>query len=433
MRGKILGENRTLQRETAFKLTDQGDAAFWLPSTEWMLSWEKGGLQGQTAVEGATEAEDLEVVELTFGRTTEQIVPDGLTSKNTILWWREGVPGAKLTFAVDAPEAGAFELISAFLYDRDMGIVEFELNGESIGQRSDFYSADLKASGPTSLGVHEFKQGRNLLTVKMLGSNPDAEPNHIFGIDYVKLEPDDGKGSLFTKNAQGVDVIDPIVEAKDEVVRMFTSWFDASKPEEQRTLAINLANKTALRRNPEVRKALADYVDKEPVPQLQTRIQNILNSDDEVYGAQLVKLIDEQKETLKGTEIRKIGTSDDWIKDILRFRDYVFAEMTKINPNDNRACISCHGVPGRVPTLYLNPPDAAGYIPPEDLLSNYRKMQQRVDLNDVEKSKFLHKPLNIQTGEDDGHQGGVRYERGDAGYQVIREWVLRQSKLQAGG
>ncbi len=428
--GRILGENRTLQRETAFAGVEDGGAAFWLPSTEWMLAYEKGGLLGKEAVEGATEAEDLEVVELTFGRTTGQIVPDGLTSKNTILWWREGVPGAKLTFAVEALEAGSYELVTAFLYDREMGIVEFELNGEKIGESVDFYSADLKASGPTSLGVHPFEQGRNLLSVKMLGANPDAEPNHIFGIDYIKLEPDDGTGSLFTKNDQGVDVIDPIVAAKDEVVRMFTSWFDASRPEEQRTLAISLANKTALRRNPEVRKALADYVEHEPIPQLKTRIQNILNSDDEVYGAQLVKLINEQQAIPQGTDVRPLGTSDDWIQDVLHFRDYVFAEMTKINPSDNRACISCHGVPGRVPTLFLSPPDAAGYIPPDELLSNYRKMQQRVDATAVEKSKLLLKPLNIQTGEDDGHQGGVRYEPDEAGYQVIRRWVLQQERLQ---
>ncbi len=57
-------------------------------------------------------------------------------------------------------------------------------------------------------------------------------------------------------------------------------------------------------------------------------------------------------------------------------------------------------------------------------------MQQRVDLADVEKSKFLHKPLNIQTGEDDGHQGGVRYSVEDPGYQVIHKWVPKQAQLQ---
>ena len=311
-----------------------------------------------------------------------------------------------------------------------MGIVQFALNGEDIGEPWDFYRPDLTGSGPVSLGVHELKAGRNLLTVKMLGANPDAEPNHIFGIDYVKLAPDAGSGSLFTKDERGVDVIDPIVAAKTDVVRMFTSWFSADTPQETREQAIRLANRTALRRNPDVRKALDDYVDHEPVPRLRELIQNILNSDDEVYGKQLEKLITEQKAMLKGSDIRPLAPEKPWIDDILHFRDYVFAEMTKINETDNRACISCHGVPGRVPTLYLFPPDAAGYISPEDLLANYRRMQQRVDLADVEQSKFLHKPLNIQTGKDDGHQGGVRYQRTDPGYQVIRDWVLRQAKLQ---
>ena len=106
--------------------------------------------------------------------------------------------------------------------------------------------------------------------------------------------------------------------------------------------------------------------------------------------------------------------------------------MTKINGEDNKACISCHGVPGRVPTLYLEAPDAAGYIPPDKLLDNYRKMQQRVEPRDVERSKFLRKPLNIQTGEEDGHQGGQRYDAEDPGYQVIRQWVLQQARLQQG-
>ena len=81
-----------------------------------------------------------------------------------------------------------------------MGIVQLELNGEEIGEAIDFYEPNLTPSGPVSLGVHELKKGENRLTVKMLGSNPDAEPNHIFGIDYIKLTPDDGSGSLFKKD-----------------------------------------------------------------------------------------------------------------------------------------------------------------------------------------------------------------------------------------
>jgi len=430
--GKILGGNRSLQRRAVFDHVETGSAEFWLPSTLWMAAWEAGGLGDLDAVEGAVEAEDLTVADLTFGRTTEQMVPDGLTSKNTILWWREGVPGAKLTFLLDAPQAGRYEVLSAFLYDREMGTVQLEVNGAKAGEPWDFYQPDLTASGPVSLGVHELQAGENRLTVTMTGANPEAEPNYVFGIDYVALLPDDGSGSIFTKNEQGADVIDPVVAAKDEVVRMFLSWFSVDTPEEIRTQAISLANKTALRRNPEVRKVLAAYVEQEPTAQLKRSIQNILNSDDTVYGEQLRKLIAADEETEKGNDVRAIATSPEWISDILHFRDYVFAELTTINPSDNRACISCHGVPGKVPTLYMDPPDAAGYIAPEKLLAIYRKLQQRVDLVEVEKSHLLVKPLNVQTGDSDGHQGGVRYAPEDPGYGLIRDWVLKQQGMQKG-
>ena len=429
--GKVLGDNPTLHRRSAFDHVG-GDARFWLPSTEWMLRFQEGAPTLEEAVDGATEAEDLEVVELTGGRTTRQLVPDGLTSRNTILWWREGLPGDQLTFQVEAPEAGQFEIVTAFLHDREMGIVQPILNGEPVGDPVDFYRADLTAPGPVSLGVHTFRQGQNELAFRMVGSNPDADPNYIFGIDYLKLEPGDSAGSLFTKDELGIDVIDPIVEAKDRLIEMFTSWFSTETPEEVRKQAIALANKTALRRHPEVLKALAAWVEQEPSPVYRTRIENILNSDDKIYGKRLKELILESRAEQLGSEVRPLSDSEEWIADIIHFRDYVFTEMTRIDSKDNRACISCHGVPGRVPTLYLDPPDAAGYIPPEALLGNYRRMQQRVDLHDVEKSKFLRKPLNIQSGEEDGHQGGVRYKADDASYQVIRKWVLQQAEMQRG-
>ena len=429
MLGKVLGANPTLHRRAAFDHVG-GDALFWLPSTEWMLRYQEGGPTIEEAVEGATEAEDLEVLELTGGRTTEQLVPDGLTSRNTILWWREGLPGHRLTLELEAPEAGRYEVIAAFLHDREMGIVQPSLNGEAFGDPLDFYLPDLTAPGPVSLGVHPFEKGSNRFTFVMTGANPDAEKNYIVGLDYVKLEPGETAGSLFTKDDLGIDVIDPIVAAKDRLIAMFTSWFSEDTPEDVRKQAIALANKTALRRNPEVLKALAAWFEREPSPVYRTRIENILNSDDKIYGKRLRELIRQDASEQQSGDIRPLGDSDEWIADVIHFRDYVFAEMSRIDSKDNRACISCHGVPGRVPTLYIEPPDAAGYIPPDALLGNYRRMQQRVDLHDVEKSKFLQKPLNIQSGEEDGHQGGVRYEADAPGYQVIRKWVLGQTELQ---
>jgi len=59
------------------------------------------------------------------------------------------------------------------------------------------------------------------------------------------------------------------------------------------------------------------------------------------------------------------------------------------------------------------------------------KFEAEAMLADPERSLVLRKPLNVQTGQEEGHQGGVRYEAGDAGYAVLRKWVLKQAELQA--
>ena len=79
----------------------------------------------------------------------------------------------------------------------------------------------------------------------------------------------------------------------------------------------------------------------------------------------------------------------------------------------------------------LRAPDKFGYISVNDLLFDYRALQQRVNLTDLEKSKFLRKPLNIQDGKEDGHQGGRRYTTNDPGYLLLKKWVLAQPAVQA--
>ncbi len=426
--GQILGENPTLQRKVAFDFVGH-IPRFWLPSTEWMLRFQERDLSQEGALAGAIEAEDLELVEITAGRTTEQIVPDGLASKNTLLWWREGLPGASVTFAIPAEKSGPHELMAAFLHDRDGGTVAIALNGKTLVEQMDGYRPEQTPTGPVSLGIHPFQEGENLLTIRMLGSHPEAEPLYIFGLDYLKAVPEPTRSSILTQDEQGIVAVDPLTHSKQQIIEMFGSWFSTRTREEDREKVISLANKTALRRNPLIRSKLATYVAKETVPTLRERIQNILNSDDEVYGEELHKLIVSlsEGEAKRGP---RIEASSEFIQDILHFRDQVFSEMTRVDDRDGRACISCHGVPGRVPTLYLNPPDAAGYIAPAELLVNYRKMQERVNLDQVEESRFLRKPLNIQTPEEEGHQGGQRYEPDDAGYQTIRSWVLQQLELQ---
>ena len=427
---RILGENRTLHRREAFRHLSS-EPRLWLDSTEWMLAFREGAESTEEAVAGATEAEDLEVAELTFGRTTEQMIPGGVASDNSVLIWEEGKVGAHLSFAMDVPSPGEYELLGAFLYGASHGIVEATLNGEPVLEQTDFYRSDVSSTGPMPLGVFGLSERRNLFTVRMRGTNPDAEPEFKFGLDYLKLTPHEGPQSLFTKDARGVDVIDPIAAAKSKVVGMFVRWFSPSAREETRERASRLAGLPSLRRNPEVRKAIAAYVDREPVAKIRTRLKNLLANDDERYGAELRELISNRRESGASSD-RPLKPTDEFIRDILHFRDYVFAEMNRISERDDKACISCHGVPGRVPTLYLHPPDGAGHLGAAELLTNYRKLQARVNVPDPAQSLLLRKPLNVQTGQEEGHQGGLRYEAEDQGYQILRDWAFKQSELQSG-
>ena len=428
---RVLGENRSLQRREAFEHL-AGDPRLWLDSTEWMLAFRDGATDLEEAVEGAVEAEDLEVAELTFGRTTEQMITGGIASDNGALIWEEGKVGAHISFALDVPAEGRYELLGAFLYGASHGIVEMSIDERTVLEETDFYRPEMMSTGPMPLGVFDLAAGRSLFRVKMLGTNPEAEPEFKFGLDYLKLSPSEADGSLFSKDERGVDVIDPIAAAKARVVRMFVDWFSPDVSRETRLFAAKLAARPALRRNPDVRKAVAAHVGREPVRAIQVRLENLLANDEEQYGEELRKLIANGPGIDAAPSARPLEASDDFVADILHFRDHVFAEMNRVSERDDRACISCHGVPGRVPTLYLNPPDGAGHIGAAYLLANYRKLQARVDLESPERSLLLRKPLNVQTGQEEGHQGGLRYEPDDPGFEILRSWVVKQAALQSG-
>jgi hypothetical protein len=126
------------------------------------------------------------------------------------------------------------------------------------------------------------------------------------------------------------------------------------------------------------------------------------------------------------------SASPEWKKNWEFFRDKVAPEFVRPNRDDQMACLGCHGVPGRVPSLELANSDDRGYVKVADLYSNYKKLMERVNESDVENSKLLRKPLNVQSGKEDGHQGGVRYRPGDAAYQVLKQWVSDTAALKKG-
>ena len=106
--------------------------------------------------------------------------------------------------------------------------------------------------------------------------------------------------------------------------------------------------------------------------------------------------------------------------------------MLRPNRDDELACMSCHSVAGRVPSMEFKAADNRGYLRASGVWANYAILLERVDETDVENSKLLRKPLNVQTGKEDGHQGGRRYNPEDRGYQIFRRWVLDAANLKKG-
>lgn len=122
--------------------------------------------------------------------------------------------------------------------------------------------------------------------------------------------------------------------------------------------------------------------------------------------------------------------SAEWQRNFEYFRDWVAPELLRPNRDDETACLTCHGLAGRVPSMELKAPDDRGYLSPQNMWADYNILLERVDANDVENSKLLRKPLNVQSGKEDGHQGGRRYNPEDRGYQILRRWVLDAAQLK---
>jgi hypothetical protein len=126
----------------------------------------------------------------------------------------------------------------------------------------------------------------------------------------------------------------------------------------------------------------------------------------------------------------KLELTAERLRNFAYFRDYVIPELGRENRADGDSCFSCHGG-GKVPSMSLEAPDRRSrYLSPRDTWTNYRTLLERIDHRNVQTSKVLRKPLNIQTGEEDGHQGGMRYRPGDRGYEIIQRWVHDAARLK---
>jgi hypothetical protein len=271
----------------------------------------------------------------------------------------------------------------------------------------------------------------------VMAENPDLRVRPVF--DFVPTGPVDGEQSYFWLKSlpwllsfpPGADASDETVSrAKEQLIRLYISQLAPEAMRRNRLLAAQLANAQAMvRGNPEARAPLVAARERETDGEIRDQIANTFKTE----RGEVVRRLRQLLQAAPGHGLPTSadgGPSDALVEDFTFFHDRVSAELGRRNRADDRACLSCHGIPGRVPTLTLQPPDANGYLSIEAVFGNYRKLQERVDLADVERSRLLRKPLNVQTGQEDGHQGGKRYEATDPGYQVLRQWALAQPRLR---
>ncbi|MBM82463.1 MAG: hypothetical protein CMJ78_18010 [Planctomycetaceae bacterium] len=218
--------------------------------------------------------------------------------------------------------------------------------------------------------------------------------------------------------------IDPYEQIRSRALLLFLDQLKQTAEPATRELAVKISQQTALRRNPEVLNALDALLKFEKRDNVVKTAKNVLSTGRQNFLKELTAAV--KKEKPQRIMLKDGKLDDQFVADFQYFRDYVTPEMNRVLRGDQRSCFACHGVPGRVPPLTLNRPDDAGYLGVEQMLKNYRLLQDRVDVGNVEKSKLLRKPLNVQTGKEDGHQGGRRYQPMDPGYQILRKWALNQ-------
>lgn len=227
----------------------------------------------------------------------------------------------------------------------------------------------------------------------------------------------------------------PVVQAPDKAQlikeRALQLYLGALGPDalpETRAAAVRSANTTSVRKNPEVLVALGELLKFEKDDGLKRIAENVVKQGSEKFVPDLIAAL--KAENRPGAWLGPDGKPNPlFFEDFIHFRDYVIPELARVKRNDQLACLGCHGVPGRVPSLQLAPVDEFGYQSVQDLLKNYRELQARVDYKNIPQSKLLRKPLNVQDGQEDGHQGGRRYLPDDPGYLLLKSWSSNQPRV----
>jgi len=142
-------------------------------------------------VAGAIEGESLKILSKTGGEPQEQDLTGfpGQWSNDAHLWWIQAKTGDLLELGVPVAKTGRYALSLRMTKAPDYGIVQVYLDGHKLGGPIDLFDSKVVPTKLVAAGEHDLSAGEHKLKVEILGANPKAIKNYMFGLDYLKLEP----------------------------------------------------------------------------------------------------------------------------------------------------------------------------------------------------------------------------------------------------
>ncbi|HMO15822.1 MAG TPA: PSD1 and planctomycete cytochrome C domain-containing protein [Pirellulaceae bacterium] len=173
------------------------------------------------------EAENMVTVARDGGTIFQQeIAPQDGThwSGNKQLWWFEGKLGDEFVVEFEVPYAGHFAILGDFTKAVDYGVCRVSLNDRVLVEELDLYSKVLSKTGEISLGEIELSAGKQQLKIKSIGTNPDAVPKYMFGLDYLTFVPVATESQAEVKSA-----LEEIAARYQVETQLLLSWIQGLK------------------------------------------------------------------------------------------------------------------------------------------------------------------------------------------------------------
>jgi hypothetical protein len=143
-------------------------------------------------VKDAIEGESMTIISTSGGNAATQDM-SGYSegwSGEAHLWWTGAKPGDTLKLALPVKKAGTYKLTGQLTKAIDYGIVAVKVDGKEVkGSPFDLFNKGVIATGQLEMGIFELDKGQHTVTAEIVGANADAVKSHMFGLDYLKLDP----------------------------------------------------------------------------------------------------------------------------------------------------------------------------------------------------------------------------------------------------